>query len=337
MYDLATSHVEYVNNAMMRIFDISHETFKHQPDFFINHVIEEDVEELHHQYEQFKQRSVVENVELHLKSHDKKVRTIMCNGYIIENKAIGFIKDISDVREHENYLENYGAKKNAILDMVSHNLSGPLHLTRQILSTIDTSIGTNEKRKVADQLKIIEDSTDHCIDIVNDLLEEEHLTSEFISLKKTKFDVVEKVNNLLERVRRTSSEKTYKFNTSVDSLMAYNDVVKFVQTVQNLLSNAVKFTPDKGVVEVTLTTTPNHFTISVQDSGIGIPASMQPLIFDKYTAAGRSGLRGEPSTGMGLYIVQKLTRLMDGKVQFESVENAGSKFSITIPINSSSS
>jgi two-component system sensor histidine kinase VicK len=70
------------------------------------------------------------------------------------------------------------------------------------------------------------------------------------------------------------------------------------------------------------------FSVACEDNGIGIPERLKPVLFEKYTPASRRGLRGEPSIGMGLYIVRKLVSILNGKITFESSEGKGSTFVI---------
>jgi two-component system, OmpR family, sensor histidine kinase VicK len=327
IYDVKENGLVYVNHAMVKIFDISHESFKHQPEFFFNHVIPGDVEHLLSEYEKLKRQSFVEHVEFRLMTHDKATKTVSCNGYVVDDVAICFVRDITRQRENEEYIISFGAKKDALLDMVSHNLSGPLNLTRGIVDSMKHVVG-KENDELRKHLKLISESTNHCIEIVNDFLEEEHLTSEFISVKRTRFDVVHVVNNILERMRQSYASKQLIFTTDATHLYINNDEVKFMQVLQNLVSNALKFTPPDGRIEIIVCEKASSFSLSVQDNGIGIPDHLKPIIFEKYTPAGRTGLRGERSIGMGLYIVSKLVSILNGRLHFDSAEGEGSVFTV---------
>jgi two-component system, OmpR family, sensor histidine kinase VicK len=325
IYNFNEKHLEYVNHAMIRIFDISHESFHHQPDFFINHIIREDVDHLLDEFEKLKLQSAVENVEFRLKSHDQGLKTITCNAYSIDGRAYCFLRDITKQRQNETYIVSYGAKKDALLDIISHNLAGPLNLTRSILDSLSEMV-SDENRKLQKHIEIVKDTTSRCIDIVNDFLEEEHLVSEHISVKRTRFDAIEKINNIMEGMRNSYTKKRFVLSSNVNCLYVNNDEVKFMQIIQNLLSNAIKFSSATGRIEVIAQQMANSYSISVKDNGIGIPEHLQSVMFEKYTPAGREGLRGEKSLGMGLYIVKKLVSIMNGRLTFESKEGEGSIF-----------
>nr|WP_262898843.1 ATP-binding protein [Dawidia soli] len=128
-----------------------------------------------------------------------------------------------------------------------------------------------------------------------------------------------------------NEDKTILVHTDVAPLYISSDDVKFFQVVHNLVSNAVKFTPAEGTVAVDIHDSETTVVITVVDNGVGIPEHLQRHIFERNTPAGRPGLKGEKSIGMGLYIVRKLTELMHGEVTFTSREHAGSTFAITLP------
>jgi two-component system sensor histidine kinase VicK len=333
IYNLKEEKLHYVNHSMVRIFDISHESFKYQPDFFVNHVIPEDIDHLLDEFEKFKANSFAENIEFHLKSHDKSIKTIVCNAFLIDDFAICFLRDVTMQRESERYIVNYGAKKDAMLDMITHNLSGPLNLTQHIADSLSKAIRDERNGEIKKHVAFIRETTEHCIHVVNDLLVEEHLTSEHISVKRTRFDVIEKVDNILERMRTADPEKQFILTSDVNALYINNDEVKFMQILQNLLSNAIKFTAGNGRVEVTVHKMATSFTVAVSDDGIGIPNHLEPLIFEKFTPAGRPGIRGERSIGMGLYIVRTLVSILGGKLTFDSKEGIGSRFIIQFPLD----
>jgi two-component system, OmpR family, sensor histidine kinase VicK len=327
-YDIEENSVVYVNHSMVRIFDISQESFKHQPEFFLNFVIHEDVDHLLSEIEKLKYQSFVENVEFRVTAHDKTVKTINGCGYIVDDLVICFLRDITTQRENEEYMVNFGAKKDALLDMVSHNLSGPLNLTRNIITSMSNVVGKEDDTRLQKHLNLISESTNRCIEIVNDFLADEHLTSEFISVKRTRFDVLQISNSYIEGIRLSYPSKQLVVTTDATTLYANNDEVKFMQILQNLISNAMKFTPPDGRIEVIISQKAASFSLSVRDNGIGIPNNLQPVIFQKYTPAGREGLRGERSIGMGLYIVSKLVSILNGRLHFDSTEGEGSVFTV---------
>ncbi|MGV3522623.1 MAG: sensor histidine kinase [Candidatus Sericytochromatia bacterium] len=97
----------------------------------------------------------------------------------------------------------------------------------------------------------------------------------------------------------------------------------FEQLLDNLLSNALKFTPAGGLITFQTALQADHIVLTVSDSGIGIPVDMQEELFVRFTPSRRSGLRGEKSTGLGMYMMQQIVLLHGGHLQLESQENQG--------------
>lgn len=105
---------------------------------------------------------------------------------------------------------------------------------------------------------------------------------------------------------------------------------KFGRILDNLLSNALKFTPTGGHILVRLQEHDGRVRLLVQDTGLGIPADLQPHVFDKFSAASRAGLYGDTTTGLGLFIAKQIVELHQGQIWLESKENEGTIFFIDL-------
>lgn len=331
LFSVREKKLEYVNQALLQMFDISHQNFSHEPAFFLNHIPASDLEYLQAEFERLLKHGKVESVEFNVKDHQHRVRNLNASCYALENGKyiVGLFRDITADREHENYIINYGAKKNALLDMVTHNLSGPLMFSKTMIESLESMIQDKDFGNIKAQITLIKENTRHCIDVVTDFLEEEHLVSEQIHVKRSRFEVVDKVETVLERVRKSYPEFRFVITRNKEEIYINNDDVKFLQVVNNLLSNAVKWSPAKSVIEVIVREYESFITIDFHDHGVGIPKELQETIFQKKTQAMRPGLRGEKSIGMGLYIVKKLVGLMGGTVTLESEENKGTRVTLT--------
>jgi two-component system sensor histidine kinase VicK len=104
----------------------------------------------------------------------------------------------------------------------------------------------------------------------------------------------------------------------------------FGRVVDNLVSNALKFTPAGGRVTVALREEAGRVRLTVQDTGIGIPETLQADLFEKFSPSARVGVGGEASTGLGLFITQQLVQQHRGKIRVESQEGAGTCFIIEL-------
>jgi signal transduction histidine kinase len=101
--------------------------------------------------------------------------------------------------------------------------------------------------------------------------------------------------------------------------------------IHNLITNALKYTPDGGTVTIRFNADAERNQITVTDTGYGIPASQQSKIFSKqFRADNVKEISSSQSTGLGLYMVKSLVTSMGGNISFQSEENKGTSFTVTI-------
>jgi signal transduction histidine kinase len=101
--------------------------------------------------------------------------------------------------------------------------------------------------------------------------------------------------------------------------------------LQNLISNALKYSEKDSEVHCKVSANKDSIQLSVIDNGIGIPLDDQPKLFDAFHRAGNAGTR--QGTGLGLNIVRRAVELLGGTISFESEENKGSTFTVSLPVN----
>jgi two-component system sensor histidine kinase VicK len=333
VYDLLTEKFVYVNDLLSRIFEINKDELLQQPRLVLPLILSEDAFYLRHRYTELLLDKCVTNNEFRLQFADGRMLHLSLDAYLFtENSTIvGFVKDETLEKEHEDYIINYGAKKDTLLDMMTHNLSGPLQLTQNILRWMQQTYKHNAPGDINAQLLMIQNNTQECLDIINDFLREEHQESERVFVKKSRFDLLERIYNTIDKLMASHKGRRFRIITDLNNLNITTDSVKFFQIVHNLVSNAIKFTPENGQIDILVEETDKTFIVRVRDNGIGIPETLHPELFERNTPARRYGLNQEDSKGMGLSIVKKLTELLDGDVTFESEENKGSTFSVELP------
>lgn len=333
IYSISTSKFVYINDAFAKIFNAAKEELLEQPRLVLPYIRSEDAYYLKQCFAELKHNNSIRLTEFRLQFANGTFRHLLCDAYLLEDTEtiIGFAKDVTKDKEHEDYIVNYGAKKDTLLDMMTHNLSGPLLLSKNILNWIQQTYKDKTPGEISAQLRLIQETTQQCLDIVNDFLKQEHLESERIYIKKTRFDVLERIVATLDKLIATNKNKKFRLITELENVNINTDSVKFFQIIHNLVSNAIKFTPDNGEIDIIVEEKPSTFVFRVRDNGIGIPETLHKGLFDKRTKSGRNGLNNEVSTGLGLSIVKNLTELLGGKVWFDSQEKKGSVFSIELP------
>lgn len=331
VYNLQERRFIYVNNHFLNIFEVSpDDIFKHSK-VVMKFILAEDISYLESRYQDLLSTGHVNTTEFRLKFENGDIKHLVCDVLMLENKNLitAFVKNISLAKRHEDYLIKYTAQKDTLLDMLTHNLSGPLLLSKDIIAYIQKGYSENNMADISKLIKIIQENTQQCIDIVNDFLIQEHTESATTYVKKTRFDVIEKVSVTLDKLRAMNKDKQFTLTTELKSLNINSDAVKFFQIIHNILSNAIKYTKAGGHIEITVDEKDSDYLIAVKDDGIGVPNAVRPFLF-KERVKGTEGIKGERSSGLGLYMAKKLIDILGGKVSFESNEN-GSIFLVQLP------
>ncbi|MBI1327879.1 MAG: response regulator [Alphaproteobacteria bacterium] len=232
-----------------------------------------------------------------------------------------------DQAEHANH-----AKSDFLANM-SHELRTPLNsiigMTRMMHE--DKTLGPEHHEMAGVAYR----SADNLLDIVNDILDLSKVETGNLILENITFSLQEVVDNAVDTILPLTSQKNLSFtcNFNADNLPYFvGDPLRLSRVIMNLLSNAVKYT-DQGFVALTVkyNSEKGGIYISVEDSGIGIPASMLDKIFDKFIQADSSTTRRYGGTGLGLSITKEIVEKMGGTIQTQSTEGMGSRFTVEIP------
>jgi two-component system sensor histidine kinase VicK len=259
-----------------------------------------------------------------------KVSPIIEKGKLMYLTGIG--EDDSARKASIFNMQKINGWKDANLEILTHDLRGPIGSIQMLTSIIDKKIPNNpDLQKLTGMITEISKRN---IELIQTLLQDEFLATAAVELSKERLDVIWEINQAMDIyiLSQENIKKQIQFTHSHDKIYAEIDSMKFLQIINNLVSNAIKFTHDNGQIKVHAEKLETSFLITVKDDGIGIPKSLQPFLFKKYTKAGREGLEGEESVGLGMWIVKTLTEVHDGKVWFETETNKGTTFYVEIPL-----
>lgn len=334
IFNLTDQRIDYINEAAKTTTNLTLGARPSDIEKFLTHVSDDDRKYLRQRYEAFKLGLPVPDVEFTLLKDSKAPVHLCVSAYnVLDNQfSIFIIRDISKNKDHENYLVEFGTKKNTILDMVVHMISGSIALTQHLSTEAGRSLAGPLNDNVKAYLDLINDNSKHCLEVVRDLLDQEHGRSPWISVKTSRINVVEKVGYIFEKLRASYERRPITFTSSVAEIFMNVDELKLLQIINNFVSNSIKFTTEKEPISIAIAASSTQVIISVADRGIGIPDELKPFIFDRETIAGRPGLNGEPSQGLGLYVCRQLALLLKGSVWFESNETDGTTFYLSLPI-----
>ncbi len=249
------------------------------------------------------------------------------------------IRDISETIQAEAALNQALSEatranqaKSAFLATMSHEVRTPLN---GILGMVQAMAYDSLPPKQAERLEIIRSSGQNLLDILNDVLDLSKIEAGKLELDIQEFDL----ETLLERTQETFSalamQKGLAFKSHVRSAAkgAYlGDPLRLRQVLSNLTSNAIKFT-DRGEVRVTVDRVDDVLTLTVSDSGIGIPVEIQQQIFNKFEQGDLTASRRYGGTGLGLSICRDLVQLMGGTIEVQSLPGAGTSFCVRVPLD----
>jgi two-component system sensor histidine kinase VicK len=243
------------------------------------------------------------------------------------------LRNISVRKHYQQNADTFNTRKNAILEILSHDLSGAFALVQQIGEYLREEVQAPAGSQLHKMLGVLESTSHGSLKMIRDLVTIEFLSSANTDLKRDRVEVGAVLREPLEQLQRGQAVLGYRFDYTLpeEPVYAHLDVNKFTQVITNLVSNAFKFTPDGGRVEVEVAACPGCVRVHVRDTGIGIPEALHPVLFERFTTARRPGLRGEPTTGLGLALCKTITEWHRGTLSFISQEGAGSTFTIEIP------
>lgn len=277
----------------------------------------------------------VEDLEVRARRADGSMQwftlTVYWTPYQGQRCLAGRARDITRAKEVAINAQKFNTKKNATLEILSHDLAAPLVLLQQLTDHLRAESG-DVREPVQHLLTLMERTCREGVDLIRTFVDHEFLESASVVMHWERTDLTSWLGTVMEEYQQSSWHTHLAFGFHAPQpVYALVDVDKFQQVVNNLVSNAIKFTPDGGRIDVDLRTHTHGVQIRVQDTGVGIPAHLQPVLFDKFTKARRPGLRGEKTTGLGMSVIRTIVELHQGRIWFESEEGRGTTFVIELP------
>lgn len=224
-------------------------------------------------------------------------------------------------------------RKDQFLAMLAHELRNPLSAISNSLQVLRQAPPGHERALRAQE--IIERQVAHQARLMDDLLEVTRLARNRVELHRHVLDLVSLVRHTVEDHRRDIEASGHRLVLDLpqDPVPVDADATRLAQVLGNLLHNARKFTPAGGQLTVAVQTTPKEVSVSVTDTGIGIPADVLPLIFDVFSQGEQSLERSQGGLGLGLALVRRLVELHGGRVAARSVPGEGSTFEFWLPLS----
>ncbi len=261
--------------------------------------------------------------------------TLQCNLRDVTQQKL-FEKKLRD-KNHE--LEAANLVKNQFLASMSHELRTPLNgilgFTGILLMKLPGDLTSEQER----QLKTIRDCGNHLLSLINDLLNLAKIESGKVELGKEAIDCKKLVHDICASLGSVAASKQLQLRSIVpaEEIVVTTSQRAVWQIVTNLVANAIKFTANGHVsleVREVVTNDAKRVEISVLDTGIGVRPADQAKLFIAFSRIDEKA-NGPEGTGLGLYISQKLAHFIGGEITLVSEYGKGSKFTLTLPDDTS--
>src|SRR2546422_1063229 len=223
--------------------------------------------------------------------------------------------------------------KSEFLANMSHELRTPLNAIIGFSEVLLERMFGELNPKQEEYLQDIMSSGRHLLSLINDILDLSKIEAGRMELEPSAFDLPAALEGCLTLVRERATRHGITLGLTVDEHLGQivADERKVRQVVLNLLSNAVKFTPQGGRVAINAVRADGATEISVSDTGIGIAAQDQELIFEEFRQAGGDYTRKREGTGLGLALARKFVELHGGRIWVKSEMGKGSTFTFALP------
>lgn len=242
-------------------------------------------------------------------------------------------RDRRTIAEQKAHLEELNAAKDKLFSIIGHELRGPLMYFGNIGNRISHALGKKEYGQLGElgnKARSIAASTNN---MLNNLLNWSLLESGRLSFGKGPSDVQDVIGQVMETYREAAGLKRLELDMDIaPDLYVQSGKDGLAILLQNLLSNAIKFTPEGGKVTVRASRQNGQAVIDVEDNGRGMPSEKLEQLFTAPFQSVSPGTEGERGTGLGLQIVQEILRRFDGKLEVESREGEGSRFTLVLPL-----
>ena len=236
--------------------------------------------------------------------------------------ARAFNRMTAQVQRHRETLQNFLAD-------VSHELRTPLTSIRGFTEALRDGIVAEEERRQR-TLEIIDDEARRMLRLVEDLLDLSKIQAGQLPLRREPVDPAEILTHVAEVFAQRAQDAGLTLETVIGEALPTIpcDFYRLVQVLANLVDNAIQHTA-RGGITLRAAAASQGVTLSVEDTGEGIPAEALPRLFDRFYRSARTGpARG---SGLGLAIAREIVLAHGGEISAESTMGRGTRFRITMP------
>lgn len=345
IYEKATQQTAFVSDNVKRLLGIEREYLRKNISYLFDWC---NIDE-NNKYRQAFLNGKLEKAEIHevcvsdmVGTGKRYIRLELIPGDL--GQEIAVLTDITSDKEIQTSLietmkraEDASRAKNDFLSSMSHDIRTPMNgivgMTNIAAANLD------DKNRVKDCLEKISDASDHLLNLINEILDMSQIESGKVELAVEPFNLAELLQNVLSMNYAGIQQKNHVLKTYIHSMeheCVIGDSIRLQRIINNLLSNAIKYTPEGGLIKLSLQEKASIikgygcYELIVSDNGIGMSEEFQQRLFQPFEREEDVRTSRIQGTGLGMSIVKNMVTLMMGNIQVESKKNVGSTFTVTI-------
>lgn len=239
----------------------------------------------------------------------------------------------NELRTNQKALHQSIQRKSEFLATLAHELRNPLAPIRAASQLLAANPSAQDVARIS---STVQRQLSHLVHLTDDLLDIARVDTGKMRLRIAQVDVRDIVDQALEATRDliTTAGHVIAVSEVPEAVFVSGDLTRLVQVLVNLLTNATRYTPRPGRIEIRVQRLPGSLEISVQDSGIGVPADIQPHIFEIFSQAHRLRPQSKSGLGIGLALAKNIVELHHGQLRVVSEgEGRGSTFTVQLPLS----
>jgi PAS domain S-box-containing protein len=247
---------------------------------------------------------------------------------VLKGKIIGAIEVIRDITKEKEV----DRLKSEFVSLASHQLRTPATAVKGLLSLLLEGYNGELTKPQLGSLTQAYSENEHQLKLIDDMLDVAKLDAGELTLELTQLDIGRLIRSVVKEQHNVIRGRRQNLKvTPLPGAKVWADAGKLQMVFDNLIANASKYTREGGQIRITMERSPQFYTVSIQDNGIGIAPRDTANLFKRFSRAGNASRSHSSGTGLGLYLSKKIMDLHHGRIEVVSTLGRGSTFTVIIP------